>query len=113
MKTMGMSKPTLTTRDLVFDFVVRYKREHDGNSPSTREIAEACCITLSAVRYHLTRLEIDNLIHTTGKPRRNIEIVGGTWQPPEGSRMEGEEPAARDGDDRARHDIGLDTGLEA
>ena len=99
---MGMSKPTLTTRDSIFDFIVRYKREHDGNSPSTREIAEICCITPSAVRYHLTRLEIDNLIHTTGKPRRNIEIVGGIWQPPEGGHGDGEELVAHDGDDLAK-----------
>lgn len=104
---MGISTSTQTTRDLVFDFVVRYKQDHDGNSPSTREIAEACCITLSAVRYHLTRLEIDHLIHTSGKPRRNIEIVGGTWQPPAGEHSDGEDPAVRDGNDR----VGLDATL--
>jgi len=73
---------TRSTRDRVFDFLVRHKRAHDGNSPTTREIAQACDIALSVVHYHLTRLEIANLIHITGKPRANIEIVGGVWRPP-------------------------------
>lgn len=70
---------TPTTRDLVFDFLVWYKREHDGSTPSTREIAEACCLSPSTVQYHLLNLEIEDRIRISGERRRNIEIVGGTW----------------------------------
>jgi hypothetical protein len=70
---------TPTTRDLVFAFLVRYKREHDGSTPSTREIAKACCLSVSTVHYHLLNLEIEDRIRVSGERRRNIEIVGGTW----------------------------------
>lgn len=72
-----------TTRDQVFDFIVLYKKEHDGNSPSLREIANACFLSnQSTVQYHLTRLEIENRIHISGERRRHIEIVGATWNYP-------------------------------
>jgi hypothetical protein len=86
-----------STRDRIFDYLVRYKRDHDGNSPSLREIADACHIALSGARYHLTRLEIDNRIRISGKRSRTIEIIGGTWQPPDvggGGDPAGSEQAA-------------------
>ncbi len=110
--TKGLDQAA-ATRERIFDFLVTYKQAHDGNSPSLREIADACHIVLSGAHYHLSRLELDNRVRLSGPRSRTIEIIGATWQPPEGRRVEGEEPAARDGDDRARHDTGLDTGLEA
>lgn len=71
------------TRDRIFDFLVRYKKEHDGNSPSMREIAEGCNIVLSGAHYHLIRLELENRIRMSGQRSRTIEIVGANWQPPD------------------------------
>jgi hypothetical protein len=68
------------TREIVFEFLVEYKRQHDGNTPSTREIAEACCLSTSAVNYHLTWLELEDRICVSRDGRRSVEIVGGTWE---------------------------------
>ncbi len=76
----GTDRPSV--RDQIFDFVVRYKEAHNGNSPSLREIAEACSIVISGVHYHLARLEMENRIRRRGKYSRTIEIVGTAWQPP-------------------------------
>ncbi len=100
------SDQTAATRERIFDFLVVYKQTHDGNSPSLREIADACHIVLSGAHYHLSRLELDNRVRLSGPRCRTIEVVGGTWQPPEGRHAEGEEPAAHDADDRAGHDDG-------
>ncbi len=68
------------TREHVFAFVVQYKREHDGLSPTISEIADACYLHPSTARYHLTRLELEGRIRITG--RRGIEVIGGAWEPP-------------------------------
>ncbi|TRZ49271.1 hypothetical protein D4S03_08545 [bacterium] len=69
----------------VFDFVVGYKKTHDGNSPSFREIQEGCEISsLSVVLYYLNKLEGRGLIRRQ-EPKigerycRKIEIIGGKW----------------------------------
>ena len=68
-----------STRERIYAFLVAYKREHDGNTPTKREIAEGCCVSTSSVNYHLIRLEIANRIHVSGQGRSNIEVVGGAW----------------------------------
>lgn len=78
----------VATRERVFEFVVAYKKEHDGNSPSLREIADACHIVVSGAYYHLSRLELDNRVRISGPRSRTIEIVGATWSPPEGEHPE-------------------------
>ncbi len=75
-KQSGVGK---TTRERIYAFLVAYKREHDGNTPTKREIAEGCSLSTSSVNYHLIRLEIANRIHISGEGRSNIEIVGGAW----------------------------------
>jgi hypothetical protein len=67
------------TREAVFEFVVDYKRRHDGNPPSTPEIAEACAISDATAYYHLTKLEAEDRIHMGGERRCLIEVVGGQW----------------------------------
>jgi SOS-response transcriptional repressor LexA len=69
------------TRDQVFEFIVEYKREHDGISPSVREIAEGCVLSESTVKYHLLKLENERRILVKG--RRAIEVVGGEWNLPD------------------------------
>jgi hypothetical protein len=68
-----------TVREAIFRFLIDYKQQYDGNTPSVREIAEACSTSISNVNYHLTRLEHEHKIRMWGERRRMIEIVGGSW----------------------------------
>jgi len=76
---MGDDNPT--NRELVFAFIVNYKRAHDGLSPSIQEIAEGCRLSESTVKYHLLMLERDDRIRIVG--RRAIEVTGGIWDLPD------------------------------
>ena len=66
----------------IFEFICEYKRTHDGNSPSIREIMQACDISSTSVtNWHLKQLERRGLI---GLPEsyaqsRSIRVVGGQW----------------------------------
>lgn len=75
-----MKDDNLTNRELVFAYIVRYKREHDGLSPGIREIAAGCHLSPSTVKYHLFMLERDRRIHIEGRAR--IKVVGGAWDLP-------------------------------
>ncbi len=66
-----------STRDRIFNYIVQYKREHDGLAPAITEIAEACFLSVSTVKYHLFMLEREDRIRMEG--RRRIEVVGGVW----------------------------------
>lgn len=66
----------------VFDFIVTFKAEHDGLSPSIREIREHCHIaSTSTVAYHLDKLEEVGMIEFYGDvgTTRNIMVTGGEW----------------------------------
>ena len=66
----------------VLYYIILYKSEHDGNSPTVRQIAEACDISsISVVNYLLRRLEASGHIRLgdDGKSRQ-IEVVGGRWR---------------------------------
>ncbi|MHC4088707.1 MAG: LexA family protein [Planctomycetota bacterium] len=66
----------------IFEFIVRYKQAHDGNSPSVREIQDACGIsTPSLVHYHLGELETVGWIELTRFQSRSIQVEGGRWSP--------------------------------
>ncbi|HML25004.1 MAG TPA: hypothetical protein PKD09_25340 [Aggregatilinea sp.] len=65
------------SRDRIYEFIVRYKREHDGLAPAITEIAEGCFLSVSTVKYHLFMLEREDRIRLDG--RRRIEVVGGKW----------------------------------
>jgi len=69
---------TPTSRDMVFRFLIAYKRDHDGNAPTLREIAQACCLARATVKYHLLLLEKEGRIRWQGG--RAIEIRGGSWE---------------------------------
>ncbi len=71
-----------SSRELIFNFLVKYKSECDGNTPTTREIAEACSLSISTVKYHLTHLELENRIRVLEERPRQIEVVGGAWTAP-------------------------------
>ncbi len=98
MSSSQSTEDTTISRELVYAFLVQYKQEHDGNTPTTHEIAEGCCLSESTVKYHLIRLEVENRICVTGDRRRNIEIMGGSW---ELGKSKGSSP---DGADQSRDD---------
>ncbi len=69
----------------IFDFIVQFKKEHDGNSPTNREIMDACKISsTSVVSYYLDLLVKAGLINRCGAPgaSRMIEVAGGHWTVP-------------------------------
>lgn len=77
---MNTSPDEAKAREAIYRYVVHYKQQHDGLSPFLQEIADACLLGVSTVKYHLMQLEIDNRIHWHS--RRGIEVVGGQWLPP-------------------------------
>jgi len=66
--------------EVIFAFIVQYKRAHDGLAPGLREIALGCHLSESTVKYHLFMLERERRIRVRG--RRGIEVVGGEWDLP-------------------------------
>lgn len=57
-----MSDPT-STREAVFDYIVQFKRGHNGIAPTVREITEGVGIsTTSLTNYHLGKLFDDGRI---------------------------------------------------
>lgn len=78
---MGRQKDTKhPVRKKIYHFIIRFKKEHDGNSPSTREITEACEISSTSVtNYHLGMLEEDGLLKLNFNTPRMIEVTGGEW----------------------------------
>jgi DNA-binding transcriptional regulator YhcF (GntR family) len=64
-------------REQIFEYIIEFKRERDGLAPSVKEIAEACLLSESTVKYHLLKLETERRIRVWG--RRGIEVIGGEW----------------------------------
>ncbi len=64
-------------REQVFNFIVDFKRDHDGLSPMWQEIADAMQISKATVRYHLQQLQIEGRVRLF--KRHGITIEGGTW----------------------------------
>lgn len=71
------------TAEAVYRFIVRYKRQHAGESPTRREIGAGVGIpTTSIVHHHLLMLERAGkirLARPAGKARM-IEIPGASWE---------------------------------
>lgn len=64
----------------IFDFIVQYKQEHDGNSPTIREIGDAVGLrSSSTVNYYLQRLVKEKKIYIADNLSRSIEVIGGSW----------------------------------
>lgn len=65
----------------MYKFILKYKLEHDGNSPSMEEIMDACDVSSKSVcNYHLSKLEDDGLIERVDGQARSIVVVGGFWK---------------------------------
>ncbi len=71
----------MTPRALqVLDFICAYKRRHDGNSPSIRQIGDSCSIpSTSTAWYYLDQLEKSGKIKSGKSSSRSIEVLGGHW----------------------------------
>jgi SOS-response transcriptional repressor LexA len=69
----------------VYDFILKFKTDHDGIAPSVLEIGKGCGISsTSAVRHVLNSLDLFGMIkcdYGTGKSRM-ISIPGARWMPP-------------------------------
>lgn len=70
-----------TDAGMAFRYILTYKRDHDGNSPSYREIAEVIGVRFDRVGMLLDELENAGLIQQRrrGSIKRSIEVVGGSW----------------------------------
>jgi hypothetical protein len=78
-----MGRLSKVNLDAVFGFICEYKRAHDGNSPSTREIAEFMEVKVgSTVTRALRELDCQGRIVLTGTDgaSRSIEVIGGEWR---------------------------------
>ena len=75
-----MFERVLNYRD-IFDYIVEYKRNNDGNSPSIREIMKACRLSSTSVtNYILNHLEAEGLILLPERGiSRGIRVIGGKW----------------------------------
>lgn len=75
----------LYDRYSVYDWLVAYKTDHDGNSPSLREIMQGCKLQSTSVASRILRdLASDGCILIDEKRSRCIHIVGAKWLPPPG-----------------------------
>lgn len=74
----------------VLAFVVRFKAEHCGDSPSLEEIAAGVgVVSRSTVFMHLQSLERHGLIVRPRGDARRIGIPGAVWTPPQLERKDG------------------------
>ena len=73
--------PTKTQKQDVYSYVCAYKSAHDGNSPTYRQIQEACGISSTGmVHYRLHRLQEQGLIELRQVGTSMVIIVkGGSW----------------------------------
>lgn len=74
-------------RQGVFAFICTYKVDHDGVSPSVRDIQEACGISsTSVVNWYLLALVKESLITVQYRQARTIQVVGGHWSRPDSKK---------------------------
>jgi SOS-response transcriptional repressor LexA len=65
---------------LLYDFIIKYKRENDGNSPGREEMATAMGLrSKSGVGEHLDKLEAMKLITRPKGVARTVSVVAGNW----------------------------------
>jgi len=81
---MTISARIIPAHRRVYEFIVAYKRQHDGNAPTMQEIGDACFLGKTTVFFHLQQLEKHGLIRRPEPKLGNrycqkIEIVGGHW----------------------------------
>lgn len=71
------------TTQAIYNFIIAFKKDNDGNSPTLREIARAAGISSSeATLYHLRKLERRGLIKRLPEKSRGIKVIGAEWVAP-------------------------------
>ncbi len=72
------SRDTALIHQRLLDFIVKFKTENGGNSPTVREITDGLGIsTTSITQYHLVRMAKNGLIYYTGPfKNRKISVPG-------------------------------------
>lgn len=73
----------LSDRELaIYDAIVAFKTDNDGNSPTTRDLSQATGISSSSLVWnYLKGIERAGYI-TIAKGSRNIRVRGGSWSMP-------------------------------
>ncbi len=72
----------------IFDYIVQFKKEHDGCPPSMRQIANTLGLSTSVIFDHLNGLAALGMIKRDVKGQsRMIEVVGGVWLAPMDERV--------------------------
>jgi predicted transcriptional regulator len=81
---MARSSVLSPIRQQIYDFIVQFKAEHDGNSPSIREMAEKFERSTNTINYDLSYLDAMGLIERGEKGEsRMIKVVGAKWIAPD------------------------------
>lgn len=78
------------TAAAVYRYILGFKEEHCGDSPTRREISDKLDVSLSVIHHHLVVLERHGLItRAGGRDARRIGIPGAVWTPPQLERKDG------------------------
>ena len=84
---MNQSQLVKQRTEIIFEFIVQYKRNFDGCSPSFREMRNAAGLaSTSGVWGYLEKLEEQNRIMVHRNFSRHIEVIGGRWKYTAGDR---------------------------
>lgn len=82
-ETKHVPRKQIHSRDAIYQYICEYKAEHDGLSPSFREIGLKFGIeSLSMIQYILADLKRQGRIKLVDGKSRGIIVVGGSWCPP-------------------------------
>lgn len=72
---------TLTPgEERVYRYIIKYKSENNGNSPSYRDIAENASVALCYVKKILRNLEEKGFIVLKANQAKGIEVVNSDWK---------------------------------
>lgn len=82
--TARKPRPMTSRQEAMLRYIIRYKTNSGGDSPTYREIMHACGITSqSIVAHNLARLEqrgyISRDLADSGPRHRRIAVTGGRW----------------------------------
>jgi predicted transcriptional regulator len=69
----------VSNRDRIYDFIIRYKIEHQGNSPTIREICDGLNLSVGCVTYNLDMLDAEDRISISRNKASHIKIPGAKW----------------------------------
>ena len=73
----------IATTQKVLRFIVEFKADNDGVSPSVREIMAGPGVkSTSVANYHLVKLKDEGMITYEKGNARTIQVIGGSWDTP-------------------------------